>query len=270
MSNTQPIIDTATAAAEPTRLSDTLYGFVVPNAGTVRLIDIETQRPTPLRKRGHVTLHTAGSLATYVTTHMATGTSIYADVERATIVAVMNDHSVSEPGWGDHQATLTLRHPPGWRLWMSRNAQLSTQEKFAEHIESGLAEIVEPPAADLLEIAQHFQANIKVAFRSAKSLANGQRQLTYEETIDSKAGQKGQLTVPETFTVALQPFEGSATFRVLARLRTRISDGTLAIGYVLDRPEKIWRHAFDDVLTEIAEVTRITIYNGTPTTKEKP
>jgi uncharacterized protein YfdQ (DUF2303 family) len=116
----------------------------------------------------------------------------------------------------------------------------------------------------MLELAKSFQATKGVTFRSDKRLDNGQVQVLYEETIEAKAGQRGEMTVPPVFVLALQPFEGSDTYRVQARLRYRISDGTLTIGYVLDRPEDVIRAAFDDVLAEIETTTELTAYRGTP------
>lgn len=264
--NVQAIIDVAQEAAVPKQLDPDRYGVIVPDGGSFQLVDLVAEREkqglTPYRKRGSATLHTAASLSEYVQRHATAATAIYADIEKASVVAVLNGDTADTAGWGDFRATLVLRHPPAWKRWLSRNGVLGSQQQFAEHIETGLTEIVEPPAADLLEMAQHFQATAKVDFRSAKVLSNGQRQLTYEETIDAKAGQKGQLTIPAEFTVALQPFEGSAVYRVLARLRYRIADGSLVIGYQLDRPEEVLRAAFDDVLNEIAETTGLTPFAG--------
>lgn len=265
----QPIIDIAVASTKPSELDGDRYSVIVPAGAEHLLVDLfdvrERQSYVPYRKRGLVTFYTPASLCAYTAAHSTgSATAIYADVEQSTVVAVFNGDTNDDAGWGDHRAVLTLRHPPAWKRWTSANNRMGNQQAFAEHIETGMGEIVEPPAADLLEMAQHFQATAKVEFKSAKVLTNGQRQLVYEETIDAKAGQKGQLSIPGEFVVALQPFEDSATYRVTARLRYRISDGSLVIGYALDRPEEVLRAAFDDVLTEIQDTTKIRPYLGKP------
>lgn len=264
----QAIIDTAFAAAQPHRFADLhLATVVVPAGANLAQLNLEHLLNEPTRKRGIATFYAAGSFATYVEDHGEVGrTAVYADIEAKKVIGVLNGHETNnaDAGWGDHRAILQLRHPPAWERWIDRDDVIGTQQAFAEHIETSLGDIVDPLAADLLEMAQSFQATVKVDFKSSQFLANGQRQLRYEETINAKAGQQGNLTVPSQFTVQLQPFEGSDTYKMTARLRTRIDNGRLLIGYQLDRPEEVLRAAFDDVLTEIEETTEITPYLGTP------
>jgi uncharacterized protein YfdQ (DUF2303 family) len=177
---------------------------------------------------------------------------------------VVNGHEAEAAGWSDHRATLRLRHTPEWKRWIERDGKIEGQTKFAEHIEDCLADIVEPEAAVMLELAQHFQAAVKVNFRSAKQLSDGQRQLVYEETVEAKAGQRGEIVIPGSFVVGVAPFEGSVGYKLNARLRYRLSDGQLLIGYVLDRPDKVIRAAFDDVLAEVETATGLQAFAGTP------
>lgn len=263
----QAVIDLALGAAVPAPVDTSkLYSIVVPDDAEHRLIDLQEYLPAPRRKAGTVRLHTPDSLARYVVLHDdGSGTSaLYADADAARIVGVLNGHADASPGWGDHRAELTLRQTPAWKRWMSRNGIIDSQLKFAEHIEDGLAEIAEPPGADLLELAQNFQATTKAAFRSARQLTNGQRQLLYEETIDAKAGEKGQITIPSAFLIVVAPFEGAEVRTIAARLRYRLREGQLNIGYVLDHPEIILRDAFADVLGTVETATTLTAFHGTP------
>lgn len=261
------IIDLAVGAAVPRPLdADAVYSIVVPEDAEHKVVDLESFLAVPRRKRGVVRLHNPASLSAYVVRHDAKdGTAaLFADLDAARIVGVLNGPSDEAPGWGDHRAELTLRQTPAWKRWMSRNGIIDSQAKFAEHIEDGLAEIAEPPGADLLELAQNFQATTKAAFRSARHLNNGQRQLVYEETIDAKAGEKGQITIPAEFLIVVAPFEGSEVQTIAARLRYRLRDGNLAIGYVLDHPEVVIRSAFSDVLAKVESATALAAYHGTP------
>lgn len=261
----QAVIDVAQQAVVPHLLEPgRAYSTVVPDASSHVQFDTYDLLSMPTRKTGHPNLFTAESLSTFVNDHKGDGTALYADTENRRIVAVLNGHSTDRPGWGDLQATLRLRETPEWQLWMGRNGKIAKQTEFAEHIEDCLADIVEPEGAVMLELAQHFQAAVKVNFRSARQLADGQRQLVYEETIDAKAGQRGEITIPQLFVVGVAPFEGSAGYRIQARLRYRLADGQLFIGYVLDRPDKVVRAAFDDVLAEVEETTGLKSLSGTP------
>lgn len=265
--DTQAIIDVAQEAAVPEELGEGVaYSVLVPAGAQHVLFDTDGRLPAPRRKTGHPAFFTAASLAEYVVRHDDEPRALYADVDNRRIVAVLNGHGGGGggAGWGDHRATLVLRSTPEWKRWIERDGRIEGQTAFAEHLEDCLADIVEPEGAVMLELAQHFQAAAKVNFRSAKQLADGQRQLVYEETIEARAGQTGQITIPQFFVVGVAPFEGSAGYRIRARLRYRLHDGALKIGYVLDRPDKVVRAAFDDVLAEVETTTGLKSFAGTP------
>lgn len=238
----------------------------VPAGYKVESLDLEPFGEAPARKRGKVTLHTGQSLAAYVNHHTVTdATALYADVEARRVVAVLDGHHAGSDnaGWGEHRAALALRHTPEWLAWIGKNGQMRDQVAFAEHIEENLLDIVDPAGADMLELAQTFQATTKVSFKSSQRLSSGEQQLTYLEDTDAKAGAKGDLIIPTRFELALRPFEGTEPYRVTARLRYRIGGGDLAIGYVLDRPEDVVRDAFDQILADIETETGLGAYRGT-------
>ncbi len=70
--------------------------------------------------------------------------------------------------------------------------------------------------------------------------------------------------IPKTFTIGVAPFEGCQLYAVDARLRYRISEGRLTLGYQLDRPEDVLRTAFDDVLKQVQDATTRTALLGLP------
>jgi uncharacterized protein YfdQ (DUF2303 family) len=214
-------------------------------------IDLAKFLPAPRRKAGSVTLHDAASFAAYVNRHKTPATVLYAHREASKVVAVINDHATDVPGWGDHVAVLQIVHTKEWNHWAGKDGKLISQGEFAEHIEQGLEEITEPPAADMLELAQSFEAHSQVQFKSAKLLQDGSRQLVYQETVDARAGQSGNITIPREFTLGVAPYEGTDPYKVTARLRYRLQSEHLVLGYQLIRPEQILKAAFADVLAAI-------------------
>ena len=116
----------------------------------------------------------------------------------------------------------------------------------------------------MLEIAQSIQGVAKAEFQSGTRLSSGERKLAYVETVTAKAGQKGELVIPETFIVGLVPFDGSEGFRLTARLRYRINGGPLQLGYKLERPADTLQAAFADVVKAIGEQIDTPVMNGTP------
>lgn len=261
----QSVIDIAQQAAEPAELEPGgIYAFVTPSG--VQKIDLSgpEYKELPDRKTGTTTVRDAVSFLAYWSKHSDSASEIYADAEKLTITAVLDAHLASAARWGGHRLHLALRETEAWKQWTHCDGHLLAQDAFAEFLEDHLPELLEPSAAEMLEIAQSFQAAVKVDFQSATRLSSGQRQFSYVETQTSKAGQKGQLTVPEVFTIGLVPFEGSEGYKLTARLRHRITQDGLRLGYKLERPDDIRRTAFADVVKAIGEEIDTPILNGTP------
>lgn len=281
-------IDAGIALAEPKFLGGgSVYAIAVPAGGDVRIIDrdLDKYRERPRRITGDVAVHDADAFVHYLAKHGLLQTDIYADVPAGKLTAIINAHQGVDDvdatvdtegleqltaafadqgaGWGDHRLSLALQQTPAWKAWAGYDRRMLNQVDFAEHIEERLADIVTPPGADMLELAQTFQATRSVAFESSKRLSNGQTQLAYREEDTATAGKKGQLQIPERFELALRPYEGTDPYKVTARLRYRINGPTLAIGYLLDRPDEILRAAFLDIVTDVADRTERTILNGT-------
>ncbi len=125
------------------------------------------------------------------------------------------------------------------------------QETFASHIEDGLAELVSPNAAEVLEIAQTIHATTTASFKQGTRLASGRIQFKYEEEGSASAGRDGLLSIPETLELAVAPFLGSPALKVNARFRYRTGPKGLLLGYKLERPHVTERAAFLAVRDQI-------------------
>lgn len=245
----QVIADFAIESASPDELDpNEIYTQTVPAGARRETIDLEQFLDAPRRAKGTVRLQTVDDLVRYVTRHdEPTSTTLWLDIDSHLVVAVLNDHLAGSPAWGDHRATLQLKPTDEWTHWISKDGQLLAQAAFAEHIDDGLREIVTPDPADMLEIAQSIQGATKVEFQSAARLQNGQIGVKWVEEQTAKAGQRGELEIPERFELAIAPFLGEEPYRVGARLRYRLNGGQLALGYKLDRPADVVRDAVDQI-----------------------
>jgi len=228
------------------------------------IINLQDFQPTPRRKRGHTTHFTAASLAAYALAHKEAGTALYVDLESFGATVIINGPSVESPGWSDHTAILKTRYTPEWNYWINKDGKMQAQAEFAEHVQAGLREILDPPAMDMLELAQSFQAHTDVTFKSGKQLADGKRQLEYIEEINATAGAKGTIVIPSELSLAIAPFEGSPTYKIKAWFRFRINNGDLQLGYKLDRPRDVQKAAFDDIVLELQKATLLNVYQGKP------
>lgn len=228
----------------------------------------------PARKTGSVMLTEAASFSLYVNGHAeGPATSLWGDRDAGRIVAVLNGHEADqsdagtgggEAGWGDHRATLALQFTKDWKAWIDASGKLIDQGQFANFVEDHLVNIVEPDAAELLEVVTSIQATVGAAMKSAIRLDTGEVRVAYEETVEAAAGKAGQLTIPTRVTLALTPFEGGEPYRVEARFRYRLNNGNLLLGVVLDRVDDVLRAAFADIVGGVEEETGMTVLYGTP------
>ncbi|MGG5257483.1 DUF2303 family protein [Phycicoccus avicenniae] len=261
--------DLAFKAAEPTVVSEGLY--LLSSGQTVDLRkDLERFEERPRRKRGGYTVTDATSFVAYLAKHALPQTELWANDRAGTVRAVVNapmgvveDGVEDYAGWEDHTATLALPFTKDWLEWVARDGKMLPQNEFAEFIEDHLPNFVQPSGADMLELAQTFQAKTKVDFESSQRLKSGETQLTYVEDTTASAGKKGSLAIPDTFELALQVHERGPIYRVKARFRYRISGGNLFLAYRLDRIDDVRRHAFDEVVTQITADTGREVWNTT-------
>lgn len=263
----QAIIDAATRAAAPSEVEPGKIYAVALNGGVQTIdLDLDKYRDAPRRTQGSTSVFDAASFLVVYSKHgNETYGEVWADLDAFTVQAVFNAGAAGEPEWRDHRCTLTVRKTKAWLAWEKLNSDIGSQVQFAEHIEDRLIDFTgDPSGAEMLEIAQTFQAHTGVQFESAQRLASGERKLTYREDTAATAGAKGNITIPERFTLALVPFEGSEPYRVTARLRYRIQAGDLRIGYVLDRPEDVLAAAFNDVIDVIRDGVKTPVIAGRP------
>jgi uncharacterized protein YfdQ (DUF2303 family) len=270
----QVIRDLSYESSKPRELEPgVIYAWL--DAGQVHQVDLtgDEYLDLPRRKRGTVSVRDVASFAQYHGKHAGEHSEVFADLDAATITAVLNAHAADGADWQDHRVTLTMVKTPQWITWTSHDSgsdsgRLMTQDRFAEFIEDNAADVAPGgpcTAADLLEVAQKFQAHTKVTFSSGKRLQSGETQFVYSEQIDGKAGDRGTIEIPNDFELAIAPFEDCEPYRVQARFRYRINSGDLRMGYHLNDPSRIFRDAVLQVVTKAEkECGDIKIMRGKP------
>lgn len=261
----QVIADLATAATRPWETEIPGIYLVRDETGRPQVVDVEQHQYIPRRLRGIVLPHTLASFVEYATRHRDGGTTVWVDQVAFKIVAVLNDHEPDQGRWGDHRAVLQLLKTPEWEHWTSQDGKYLDQNTFAEHLQDGIMEIVDPDGATLLEVAQTIQGKTKVDWKQATRLDNGEIQLGYHEEIQATAGRSGQLEIPSQLVLAISPFYGERPHTITARLRYRIREGNLTIGYKLDRPHEILTGAVADIARRLRDEHGFAnVYLGTP------
>jgi uncharacterized protein YfdQ (DUF2303 family) len=233
---------------------DTVRHLFVPQGHVLQTLDPERYAYRPRRASGLIDVHDAASFVNAVEHRQGTDrVVVYGDVKNRGLCAVLNDDQADgTAGWRDHRVVLRLEATPEWQMWQ-KGQGLVSQAKFAEHIQDGEPEIVEPTAAVMLEIAETFSAKSDVTFKSGVRNQSGQRTFVYDEQTTTGAGKAGTIDVPETFVVGVAPFVGSPKYRVKARLVYRITRGDFLIGYQLVRSDDVLRDAFQQVMAEVSD-----------------
>jgi uncharacterized protein YfdQ (DUF2303 family) len=250
-----------------------IYAFKL--SDRVHQVDLtgDQYRDFPRRKRGTVIVRDVPSFLAYYDKHSDASSEVYADRAGRRVTAVLDAHeaegligatSDTHARWGLHRVELQLKHSDSFEAWAAYNGRAMAQLAFAEFVEDHRADITSPPAADLLELAQSFQATTKVTFRSGTRLKSGQRTLSYVEE-QAASGGSGDLTIPDSFDLAVPVFEGATVADPLtARLRYRINEGKLAMIYVLDRLAEVVDAAFEGIVAEVDAGVTVPILRGTP------
>lgn len=264
----------AYGAVEPKPLEPGgIYAWLA--GGQVHKIDLtgDAYRDQPRRKQGTVTVRDVASFAHYYEKHSDSGSDVYADLDAATFTAVLDAHEgIADSGsdgarWQQHRLILQLQQTLPWKTWLSRNRQMMSQQQFAEFVEDNARDVApggRVTAADLLEIAQSFQANTAVKFASGKRLATGQTQFTYTEEVSARAGNRGTIDIPAEFALAIVPYEDCPPAIVPARFRYRLDSGDLRLGYFLADPARIAREAVAQIGEKVAHECTVIVMQGRP------
>lgn len=255
VSDWQRAFDAGMRAAEARESADGAEYVVVPDGAQVE--SLEHLADNPYRIRGVATLDSAADLVAYANRHKMRTTVVYAQQARHRVVVVLNDDADAEnPGWRDHRAVYECPLDRDWQAWAERNRKEMDQRAFADHLESLLPTIAEPPGADLVELVQRFEAKLEVTYTSGQRLDDGTVQLEYQETIEGRGdAQRGNLLLPPRLTIAVPVYRGQEPVTLLARIRYRIQPESreLRLQYVLDRPEEHLDAAFEAVVAEVRD-----------------
>ncbi|MFW6598140.1 DUF2303 family protein [Propionibacteriaceae bacterium Y2011] len=258
----EAVTATVLAGTDPTYLETGVREVLLHRDATGQpyLIDTETFQSAPARTRRDVVVEDVASFKCYwarqETDELPMAPEIWANRTTRTITAIFNPSTSHAPAWGDHTCTLRLQLSPEWMAWTEMSGQFYPQVRFSEFLEDHLADVQAPAAADMLELAQEFQATNKVTFESSHRNSDGTRRAVYKDDLKASGG-KGAIDIPERITLALRPFVGSPRFEVGAWFRFRITSDGLVLAIKLDQPDAVLDAAFDEIglqLTELAPV----------------
>ena len=199
---------------------------------------------------------------------------IYASLNPAQFIAVLNDHKEEGPDWRDHRIVFQPKHSDPWNAWMKRNGADKAfnlhigNVEFAEWLEDQALDIVQPTGAAMLHMALSFKATESAQFSNAANLQDGSVTFDYQRTVQGSAigPGGGKCKIPERFTILIPVFDGpdEPKYKIEARFRYRLVGGGLRIWYQLERPNLVMEAAFKDLWKKIEKETGASILYGRP------
>lgn len=270
------LFDKITEMQQPRPLGHQANTPVLVPHQSIDALDLERFAAAPDAKRGVFTFYSPASFAAYVNQQKTGATKIFTsnrfdkNAQALTVAtAIFDAHGValdnpnSAAGWHAHRAELSLRHTTIWQTWMAFDQKHMSQKAFAEFIEDNVIDIIRPDHATMIEVSKTFQATQSVNFKKSTRLDNGDIGLAYEQTTEAKAGQKGDIEIPGTFTIGIPMFDGTSAVTIEARLRHDIDGGNLKLWYALLRPDRVRDLTVEAVLANLETDTGLPSLLGT-------
>ena len=208
----------------------------------------------PLKKIGNVRTDDVASFNSYYKRFADKDSIIFASPANFSFTSILDYHEElgGQARRCGHKVSLTLQLTDEFQVWQKANNVPYSQDLFAAFIEDHLPDIWAgsdgkyPSQADMVEISRSLTATMGSSFKQESNLQNGQRVLSYLETIQGAAGPKGELAVPEKFCIFVKVFVGQRKTPIECRLRYRINQGKLVMYYQLMGIADILRCEFDD------------------------
>lgn len=224
------------------------------------------KRTMPAYLQQSVTLQTVDSLVDYTNRFKGADTVLFADILASRIVAVLDFHTAAakdkppEVRRGTHRADMQLPFSEEWKLWSAIDKHLKGQLEFARFVEENAADIVAPPAGDLLDAVRDLQAHRKVNFIKAVRTQSENENFEYSEENEAKT--RGGIEIPTQFQLKIPVYFGEPTTELFAFLRWKLDEGALTLGIALHRAEHVRQAVFKQIVLAVGERTACPVVFG--------
>lgn len=236
--------------------------LITPKGTEIKLFD-NLVAPKALSTKAKIDAHDVDGFVDYINQFKGEGTRIFAALEpKPALKAVIDYHSPAQAALCSHIVNCAMQHSEEWKRWTgtdgAKNAM--TQKAFGLFIEDNAKDVIVPSGGDLLQMALQFSSLRAVTFQSGQRLQDGTVAFEYKEEEKS-----GTARLPPQIELGLPVFRGDKeAYKIKARLKYVIKDGQLAIWFELERPDLVMDEAYQQVITDVAARTSISIFRGMP------
>lgn len=210
----------------------------VPN--DYRIQDLEKFNEAPRRIRTDHVFLSPKSLAEYVSAYTDEMTTILFECPKEKEVTAVLDYHWTSPSHCTHKAKFKAEYSAQYKAWLDICQRPLSQLAAGEFLEERALDVVQPAAADIMEIIMAFDALKKVTFRQSTRLHDGQRQFHYSEENEAR----GSVTLPEELQILAPVFDGMEPQKIRIRLRYRIEDGSLRFTFKIHDRQDLEDTAF--------------------------
>ncbi len=264
MTETDAAIAAGSAIAGAERVGAGVPYVVVPNGYDVHSLEEYLQRP--VRKKGEIRMHDVDSFFFYIREFGGDGeTFVFADILNKSFTGVMNHHhSSGEAGFCDHIAKFSMEETGEWRRWNENDGVMMLPLEFSDFVEANIADIADPPGADIMEMVSALRVKKKAEFNTVVDSATGDKTVSFTEETRGESVH-GNIDVFGKFTLAVSPFIGCDKYAIQCRIRMDVRDGGLRICYQIINSNAIEEDAFRvqrDKLEKHCEAEGIMVVNG--------
>jgi uncharacterized protein YfdQ (DUF2303 family) len=184
-----------------------------------------------------------------------------------------------KPGYGQHRIQYPFPLTDEFQAWAKQDGKPMTQAEFAAFIEERVAELATPTQeedtqlgqlfstkmatpADMLMLSRGLEINVAGKVKENVRLSSGEGEIIFVEEHLGSNGQK--IVVPGLFMVSVPAFLDGEAVRLPARLRYRVSAGSVTWFYQLYRWKELLRERVVADLKKATDNTKLPAYEGSP------
>lgn len=252
--------------------------------GQIRTLvaEIEAYRRWPERRKGTANATTLQSFIDLVNRHKDDDTAVFAKTAwpEPALTAVIDYHELDgTPRWGAHRIRYAFPVTDEFKVWIEKNGKAMEQAEFAAFLEDHAAELSAaygPEAteyetlfkekfatpADLIALSRSLEIHVGAKVKRAERIQTGERTVEFvEEHLNNKGD---RVEIPGIFMVSVPAFVDGENIRIPARLRYRLSGGSIHWFYQLYRWQFWLRDQVKNDLTTVADKTGLPTFEGSP------
>lgn len=210
----------------------------------------------PARRRGITRVRSVESLVKLENRYVQDQSITFTDLEKRTITTVIDFDC-----WKVDRISYSTDYHPDFKEWLRLNDQWMSQLQFAEMLQDLRHTIVEPRAADVMQIARTFTATRTANFESGVRTQNGDVQFSYVE--ETRANSASLVEIPETIILNLPIYRDSTNpVQVHLDFRYNAAKDGLKLGFRIMNVDHLLEGAWDALVEQASEGLKSMIVEG--------